>query len=239
MKVIINGANGFMGRLCVEEFSCAGHEVVAKIDKTGEGVLNSFDEFNGKADMIVDFSFHTSAKEVCDYAVKTLTPAVIATTGHTAEEKALIGEAAKTVPVFYSGNMSVGIALLLDFAKKAAAVYGDADIEIAEIHHNRKQDAPSGTALMLAESVKEARGGEIVCGRSGSKKREKGEIGIASLRLANVVGIHEVYISNGTETITLKHEAHDRRLFAKGAVKAAEYLIGKPAGEYSIKTMRF
>ena len=238
MKVIINGANGYMGRLCVEEFTKAGHEVVAKIDVSGENCCKSFDEFAGSADLICDFSFHTSAPSVCGYAVSKKIPVVIATTGHTDEEKATIFAAAKTVPVFYSGNTSLGIALLIDFAKKAAAAFPDADIEIVEKHHNRKVDAPSGTALMLAESVRSVRdGSEIICGRAGSHKREKREIGVASLRLANVVGEHEVFIATPTQTITLKHEAHDRRLFAEGAVKAAEYVIARPAGIYDITTM--
>ena len=238
MRVIINGANGYMGRLCVEEFEKAGHDVVAKIDVSGENVLRDLGEFSGEADMIVDFSFHTSSKAVCNYAVAKNVPAVIATTGHTKEEKDEIFAAAKKIPVFFSGNMSLGIALLIDFAKKAAKAFPDADVEIVEKHHNRKVDAPSGTALMLAESVRSVRdNSEIVCGRYGSHKREKGEIGIASLRLANVVGEHEVIIATPTQTISLKHEAHDRRLFAEGAVKAAEYLIDRPAGIYDITTM--
>ena len=240
MKVVVNGANGKMGRLTVEEFSAAGHEVVARVDNAGGDCIGSIADFTGEADVVVDFSFHTAAKDVCDFAVKRGVPAVIATTGHTAEEKELIIAAAKKIPVFYSGNMSIGIALLMDFAKKAAAVFGDADVEIMEIHHNRKADAPSGTALMLAEAVGSSReGAEIVSGRSGSKKREKNEIGIASLRLANVVGIHEVYISTPNETITLKHEAHDRRLFASGAVKAAEFVLNKSAGLYDVRSMKF
>lgn len=238
MKVIINGANGYMGRLTVEEFEKAGHQVVAKIDPTGEGFLRSFDEVKWSADLLVDFSFHTTAKAVCDYALKNDIPAVIATTGHTEEEKSYIYNAAKSVPVFYSGNMSLGIALLIDFAKKAAIAFPEADIEIIEKHHNRKVDAPSGTALMLAESVKSVRAdAEIICGRYGSHKREKGEIGIASLRLANVVGEHEVIIATPTQTLSLTHQAHDRRLFAEGTVKAAEYLLGKSAGIYDITTM--
>ena len=239
MKVIIVGANGFMGKLCVEEFLKNGHEVVAKIDKAGDGVLNSVYDYSGKADMIVDFSFHTSAKDICDYAVKNGIPAVIATTGHTEEEKDIIRHAAESIPVFYSGNMSMGVALLLDFAKRAAETFPDADVEILEIHHNRKADAPSGTALMIADSVSEVRkGANIVCGRSGAAKRDKNDVSIASLRLANVTGIHEVYVSTPSETITIKHEAHDRRLFAQGAVKAAEYLLGKPCGIYDIKSMK-
>lgn len=238
MRVIINGANGYMGRLCVEEFEKAGQKVVAKIDVEGENCLKSFDEFDGVADLICDFSFHASAPSVCEYAVKKNIPIVLATTGHTEEEKAIIFEAAKKVPVFYSGNMSLGIALLIDFAKKAALSFPDADIEIVEKHHNRKVDAPSGTALMLAESVRSVRdGSKIICGRAGACKRQKNEIGIASLRLANVVGEHEVIIATPTQTITLKHEAHDRRLFAEGAVKAAEFLLGKTAGIYDITRM--
>ena len=150
----------------------------------------------------------------------------------------MIREAAKTVPVFWSANMSLGVALLAELAKKTAAAFPDADIEIVETHHNRKVDAPSGTALMLFNSVKEARPEAVPnCGRAGEGKRTKAEIGISSLRMGNVVGIHEVHICTGTQTLTLKHEATTRAMLADGAVDAARFMVGKETGLYNMENI--
>ena len=145
-------------------------------------------------------------------------------------------EAAKSIPVFYSGNMSLGIAVLCRLAKEAARSFPDADIEIVEIHHIRKVDAPSGTAKMLFEAVKEVRPDAYAnCGRSGEGKREKNEIGISALRMGNVVGIHEVHICTPSQTLTLRHEAANRAMFAVGAVDAARFMVGKDAGLYNME----
>ena len=129
--------------------------------------------------------------------------------------------------------MSVGVALLARLVKQAAAIFGGCDVEIVEAHHNRKVDAPSGTALMLADAVKSQRpDAEYVYGRSGQHKRQPNEIGIHSLRMGNVVGEHEVIFATDNQTITLKHQAHDRALFAEGALTAAGFLVGQPAGFY-------
>ena len=150
----------------------------------------------------------------------------------------MILEAAKEIPVFYSANMSMGVALLAELAKKTAAIYPDADIEIVETHHNRKIDAPSGTALMIANAIKEVRkAATLMMGRSGQGKRAEQEIGLHAVRRGNIVGIHEVLVSTDTETITLKHEAHSRALFADGAMAAAQFLCGKPAGLYRMQDM--
>ena len=134
--------------------------------------------------------------------------------------------------------MSLGVALLCELARQAAALYPDADIEIVETHHNRKLDAPSGTALMIADRIREERtDATYKLGRAGHEKREAREIGIHAVRMGNVVGEHEVRIGTDTETITLKHEAHDRSLFAEGAVVAARYLIGQKAGLYGMRDM--
>ena len=165
-------------------------------------------------------------------------PAVIATTGQTDGERAAIETAAAALPVFFSGNMSIGIALLVSLARQAAAIFPEADVEIVEVHHNKKLDAPSGTALMLAEGIREVReGGDVVVGRSGHAPRKKGEIGIHSLRMGNVVGRHEVHVNTGTQTIILGHEAHSRALFAEGALRAAEYLAGRGAGMYNVRDL--
>jgi 4-hydroxy-tetrahydrodipicolinate reductase len=161
---------------------------------------------------------------------------VIGTTGHTAEEKQAIQAAAAHIPVFFSGNMSLGIAVLCRLAKQAATMFPEADIEIVEVHHTRKVDAPSGTAKMLFEAVKEVRPQAWAnCGRSGEGKREKDEIGISALRMGNVVGIHEVHICTPSQTLTLRHEAGNRAMFADGAVAAAEFLQGKAAGLYNME----
>ena len=160
-------------------------------------------------------------------------PLVAATTGYTEAEFQAIIQGAQKVPVFQSYNMSIGVALLVRLVGQAAAIFGGRDVEIVEAHHNRKADAPSGTALLLADAVKAQRpDAEYVFGRHGQHKRQPNEIGIHSLRMGNVVGEHEVIFSTDSQTITLKHQAHDRALFAEGALTAAAFLVGKPAGLY-------
>ena len=234
MRAVLCGANGAMGKLID---GLMPGEIVGRVSIDGEnGVPKTFDELGVvEADLIIDFSHHTAISDVLSYARKIGCGVVVGTTGHTAEEKALIYEAAKELPVFYSGNMSLGIAVLCRLAKEAARYFPDADIEIVETHHNRKVDAPSGTALMLAKAVREARGtGEITSGRTGHGKRQPGEIGVQSVRMGNVVGIHEIHINTGTQTLTLRHEAHDRALFAEGAMTAAAWLVGKEPGLYDM-----
>lgn len=234
MKAIVCGANGAMGKLICE---ILGEEVAGKVSIDGEnGVPKTFAEL-GKiaADVVIDFSHHSAAADVLDYAKKTGCAVVIGTTGHTPEEKALIYESAKELPVFYSGNMSLGIAVLCRLARQAAACFPDADIEIVEVHHNRKVDAPSGTAHMLFNAIREVRPEAVeVCGRAGEGKRKKNEIGVASLRLGNVVGIHEVHISTGNQTLTLRHEAGSRAMLAEGGVDAARFMVGKQPGMYTM-----
>jgi len=151
MNIIINGANGRMGRIVDEAAGARGHSVVARVDfgyAEGEG-LRTLAEYQGPADVVIDFSNHAATAAVTDYCASRGLPVVVATTGQTEAEQALILGAAKAVPVFQSANMSIGVALLADLAKKAAAVFPDADIEIVEKHHNQKLDVPSGTALLL------------------------------------------------------------------------------------------
>lgn len=234
MRAIVCGANGAMGQLLQKSL---GQEAAGLVSLDGEnGVARTFAELGQvEADVIIDFSHHSAVAEVLEYAKARGCGVVIGTTGHTPEEKALIMAAANHIPVFYSGNMSLGIAVLCRLAKQAAQSFPDADIEIVEIHHNRKLDAPSGTAHMLFEAVKQARPDAYErCGRSGECKREKGEIGIASLRMGGIVGIHEVHIATASQVLTLRHEARDRAMFADGAVEAASFLAGKPAGLYAM-----
>ena len=137
--------------------------------------------------------------------------------------------------MFFTGNMSLGIAVLCKLVKQAVACFPDADVEILEIHHNRKVDAPSGTAKMLFQAVQEVREDAFEhCGRAGEGKRNKNEVGISSLRMGNVVGVHEVHITTQSQSLVLRHEAGDRRMFAQGAVEAAEFIVGKPAGLYNM-----
>ena len=237
MKAIICGANGAMGKLICERLE---GEVVGKVSIDGEnGVPKTFQEL-GKvdADVIVDFSHHTAVAEVLANAQALGCAAVIGTTGHTREEKELILDAAEKIPVFFSGNMSLGIAVLCRLASQAAAVFSDADIEIVEVHHNRKVDAPSGTAKMLFEAVKKSRP-ELTehCGRAGEGKRLPNEVGISSLRMGNVVGIHEVHICTPSQTLTLRHEAGNRGMLADGAVDAARFICGKKPGLYNMEDL--
>lgn len=237
MRAVICGANGAMGTLLC---GILKGEVVGRVSIDGEnGAARTFDELGTlDADMVIDFSHHTAISSVLDYAKKIGAAAVIGTTGHTEEEKALIFAAAKEIPVFYSGNMSLGIAVLCRLAKDAARYFPDADIEIVEAHHNRKVDAPSGTALMLLGAIKEVRPNAWAnCGRSGEGKRTKEEIGISALRMGSVVGMHEVILHTGTQQLTLRHEAVTRAMLADGAVDAARFLLGKPLGLYNMESI--
>ncbi len=237
MRAILSGANGAMGKLID---GILGEAVVGRVSIDGENnVPKTFAQLPPvNADMLIDFSHHTAITDVLAYAKANGCAAVIGTTGHTEEEKALIYAAAKEIPVFYSGNMSLGIAVLCRLAKQAAAFFPDADIEIVEVHHTRKVDAPSGTALMLYNAIKEIRPQATAhCGRSGEGKRTKDEIGIASLRMGNVVGVHEVHICTPTQSLTLRHDAVTRGMLAEGAVDAARFLFGKPKGLYTMENL--
>ena len=237
MKAVICGANGAMGKLLC---GILGDEIVGKVSIDGEnGVPRTFAELGPvQADVVIDFSHHTAVADVLAYAKAIGAAAVIGTTGHTDEEKEMIFAAAKEIPVFYSGNMSLGIAVLCRLAREAAGYFPDADIEIVEIHHTRKVDAPSGTAHMLFNAIKEVRPEAYEnCGRAGEGRRTKEEIGISSLRMGSVVGVHEVHIHTGTQHLTLKHEAVTRAMLADGAVDAARFIVGKPTGLYHMESM--
>ena len=240
MKIIVNGACGRMGKALRAIMNERAVETAAAVDPFAgeEGILSSLADFSGEADCIIDFSNHTGAPTLAEFAAKSKLPLVVATTGHTEEELAAIREAAKSVPVFYSGNMSLGIAVLTELVKTAVKMFPDADIEIVESHHNQKLDVPSGTALMLANAIKTVREtAKYVFGRHGQSKRERDEIGIHAIRMGNIVGEHEIIIGTDNETITIKHEAHDRALFAEGALAAADFISGKPAGAYDMQSM--
>ena len=252
MNVLLCGYNGFMGREVrrLAEKAGYGFDVVCGVDiVTDDGEVPCAGGFDGefserfeaaaaKADCIIDFSHHSLTPALMGYAVSKGLPVVLCTTGQTQEELDAVRCASEKIPVFRSANMSLGVALLVELAKKTAASMPSAEIEIIEKHHDRKLDAPSGTALKIADEIGSVRPGTVLnCGRSGQGKRQPNEIGISSVRIGNVVGEHEVIISTGTETITLKHEAHSRALFAEGAVTAARFLAGKAPGMYDMKDM--
>ena len=248
MKILLCGFDGYMGREVRKaakkpELSM---EIVGGIDPAyggSEPVARDFSQARslfpaGSADCIIDFSHHSAVAQLLDFARAQHFPVVIATTGHTPQELELIREAARDIPVFFSANMSVGIALLVKLAKLTAAAMPGAEIEIVEAHHDRKLDAPSGTAVMLAKELCTVRpDSRIVEGRSGHQQRQKEDIGIHSIRLGNIVGSHEVIFGTDNQTVTLKHEAHDRGLFADGAAAAAAFLVGKPAGLYDMHSL--
>ena len=237
MRAIVCGANGAMGKLIC---GILGEEVVGRVSIDGaDNVPKTFEELGElAADVVVDFSHHTAIADVLAYTKKIGAAAVIGTTGHTDEEKALIHAAAAEIPVFYAGNVSLGIAVLCRLVKQAASFFPDADIEIIEVHHTRKVDAPSGTAHMLFNAIQEVRpNARENCGRAGEGKRTKEEIGVHALRMGNVVGIHEVHINTGNQTLVLKHESGSRAMLADGAVSAARFMVGKPAGLYDMESI--
>jgi 4-hydroxy-tetrahydrodipicolinate reductase len=216
----------------------AGVDVnVASIAASDFPIYESITEFSGKADVIVDFSHHSALPSLLAYAKATKTPVVVATTGHTDEELALMKEAASEIAIFHSGNFSIGINLIINLAKQAARTLGaDFDIEIIEKHHNKKLDAPSGTALMIANAVADERDeSEYIYDRHSVRKaREPKEIGIHSVRGGSIVGEHEVIFAGANEVVSISHSAASREIFANGALRAAIYLAGKSAGLYSM-----
>ncbi len=251
MRILVNGFCGHMGRevVTLAKAGYCGASAVCGVDVSYNGGANnsdneamlcvsSFDDAITDVDCIVDFSHHLSTAALLDFAVKNKLPLVLATTGQTEEEKAMIYKASESIPLFFAANYSLGVALLIELAKKTAAAFPDAEIEIIEKHHNRKVDAPSGTALAIAQALCEVRSdANIVRGRDGYGKREKNDIGIHAIRMGNIVGEHEVIVGTQNQTITLKHEAHSRALFAEGALSAAAFLVEQKAGLYDMKSM--
>lgn len=245
MEIIINGSNGRLGqevnRLVAEGYrnsSLAGAIDRKNTNSEEDLQFKELDDFQGRTDCIIDFSNHSNTKSLTEYGLKRKIPLVIATTGQSEEELEIIKEASKEIPIFLAANTSLGIAILLQLAKTTVKMMPEADIEIVEKHHNRKLDSPSGTALLIADEIKEIRkDASYVHGRSGMKKREKDEIGIHALRMGSVVGEHEVIVSTDSQTISLKHEAHNKALFAEGALVAAEFLIKQAPGLYGMKDL--
>ena len=244
-KVIMNGCNGKMGQ-CITEICKNDSEItiVAGID-VYNGIRNDYPVFpslnacNVKADVIIDFSNAAAVDELLDYCEKKEMPVVLCTTGLSEEQLARVDKVAQSAAVLKSANMSLGINTLMELLRKAALVFGPAgfDMEIVEKHHNQKVDAPSGTALALADSMNEALDNayNYKYDRSQERvKRDKYEIGISAVRGGTIVGEHEVIFAGQDEVIEFKHTAYSKAVFAKGAVEAAKFLAGKPAGRYEM-----
>lgn len=242
-KVIISGCNGHMGRV-VEEI-CSGDpeiSIVAGFDILGDSnhdypVYTSPSLFHGEADVVIDFSHPSALTPLLSFCFDQNVAAVLATTGYTKDQLSEIDEAAKSVPIFRSANMSLGINVVIELIKKAASILDGYDIEIVERHHNRKVDAPSGTAFMLAEAAASAvqYDAQYITDRSSTRQpRNRNEIGISAVRGGTIVGDHEVIFAGRDEVIELHHHAASREIFASGAVKAAKFLVNKTHGLYSM-----
>lgn len=244
-KVIMNGCNGKMGQ-CITGICAQDEEIsiVAGIDvydgiKNDYPVFASISECDVEADVIIDFSNAQAVDELLDYCVEKQIPVVLCTTGLSSEQLEKVAKTSEKVAVLKSANMSLGINTLMELLKKAALVFAPAgfDMEIVEKHHNQKLDAPSGTALALADSMNEAleNAYEYKYDRSQErKKRETYEIGISAVRGGTIVGEHEVIFAGQDEVIEFKHTAYSKAVFAKGAVEAAKFLSGKQPGHYDM-----
>ena len=245
MKILIGGALGHMGRELAGIAAEAGVTIVCGIDVAWQGqatdypMVSDYRDIRADADVLIDFSRADSLPRLLEYAVEARIPLVLCATGYTEVDQQAINKAAMLVPVLQSANMSLGIAVLRQLAAMAARALGDGyDVEIIEKHHRRKLDSPSGTALMLYEAVKREKNGNIVpvYGRYGrDAKRNADEIGLHAVRGGTVTGEHEVGFYGNGEEILLTHRAENRALFAEGALRAAHFLAGKPAGRYEMK----
>lgn len=245
IKAIMSGCNGKMGQvitgICKADSDI---EIVAGID-VYDGIKNDYPVFSNislcdvKADVIIDFSNAKAVDDLLVYSVEKQVPVVLCTTGLSEEQQKKVQQASEKTAVLKSANMSLGINMLMELLKQAALVLAPAgyDMEIVEKHHNQKLDAPSGTALALADSMNEALDNAYTYKYDRSqerKKREQYEIGISAVRGGNIVGQHEVIFAGLDEVITFEHTAYSRSVFGKGAVEAAKFLSGKPAGYYDM-----
>lgn len=244
--IILSGCSGKMGTYIIAcTKSRTDCKIAAGVDLAEPKDINfsyaqSFDKLDVSADVIIDFSNPAVLDSMLEYAMANKTPCVICTTGYNEEQKNKIRKASESIPIFYSGNMSLGINLITELAKKAAAVFGeDFDIEIVEQHHNQKLDAPSGTALMIADAVSEVRNdSEYIYDRHAyRRKRNKNEIGIHSVRGGNIVGEHEIIFAGTDEILKISHSARSKNVFAVGAVNAAVFLKGKEPGMYDMSDL--
>ena len=244
-KMIMHGCNGRMGHVIIDLVKeDKDIEVVAGVDAYGESsydfpVFKSLEECNVAADVIVDFSNASAAEGLLAYCEKTSTPVVLCSTGLSEDQLLKVKETSKKVAVLKSANMSVGVNALMKVLKEVSPLFAAAgfDIEIVEKHHNQKLDAPSGTAIALADSINDSLGNEYEYVYDRSTRREKRpekEIGISAVRGGTIVGDHDVIFVGHDEVVTLSHRAYSRAIFGKGAIEAAKFLAGKPAGMYDM-----
>lgn len=247
-RLLINGVGGQMGAALQRALKKDDHgfAVACGVDPYAAGtapfpVFSSVDAVDVPVDVAIDFSVPKATESLLTFCLNTHTPVVICTTALSEDLIKRIDEASKTIPVFRSGNMSIGINLMRVLLRQARLTLGDAfDIEIVETHHNRKKDAPSGTALMLADAIVKADGTEhpFVYGRSEKdRRREPGEIGFHSIRGGTIVGEHEVRFLGEDEEISIRHAAYSKQVFAEGALKAAAFLLTKQPGLYSMEDL--
>lgn len=247
LKIILSGANGKMGKTISELCKVSDlYKVVAGIDPYTERffdfpVFPDFESCSAKGDVIIDFSNAEGVVKLCSYAVETATPMVVATTGLSESQRKAVEKTAESIPVFSSGNMSLGMNLLIELAKTATKVLGEGwDIEIIEKHHNQKIDSPSGSALMIADGISSVLpyAAEYVYDRHNiRKKREQKEIGIHAVRAGTIVGEHSVIFAARDEVVEVSHSASSRDIFATGALKAAQFISCKSPGLYSMKEL--
>lgn len=246
IKAAICGANGKMGRVIADIVSkrddieiSAGIDLNDTVSYSDFPIVKNPNDLPVKPDVLIDFSHPSALAALCDYCLTNNVPLVIATTGYNEEQKTLIKKTAEQIPVFFTFNMSLGINLLCELAKKATKILGGQfDIEIVEKHHNQKIDAPSGTALMLADALNETLDSKmkyVYERHSVRQKREKNEIGIHAIRGGTIVGEHDVIFAGRDEVITLSHHAASKEVFAVGSVNAAIFLSKVPAGLYDMK----
>ena len=244
LRVIISGYSGSMGKVLTK---CANEdselEIICGASKDDLDVpfktYHKMSEVEELADVIIDFSHHSTIEDTLSYAIKTKTPIVIATTGFNDEELTKIKKASNIIPIFHSSNMSLGVNVLVKLVKEAAKSLNGFDIEIIEKHHNKKLDAPSGTAVMIANGVKEVLpDSEYIYGRHGrSDKRSSNEIGIHAIRGGTIVGEHTTIFAGHDEVVEIKHSAQSKDIFAKGAIAAAKFLVKQEAGYYNMNNM--
>ncbi|MDR1628155.1 MAG: 4-hydroxy-tetrahydrodipicolinate reductase [Oscillospiraceae bacterium] len=247
IDVIICGCNGKMGKVLTEiTLNKPEYKIVAGIDIKARPyydipVFRSFSETTVLCDVIIDFSSPDALQDILEYAEKNKTALVLCTTGYSDDQVKKIKKASSIIPIFSSRNMSIGVNLMIELSKQAAKVLGgDFDIEIIEKHHNQKTDAPSGTALMIAEEISKCTENEtkyIYDRHCRKEKRNKSEIGIHSVRGGNIIGEHEVVFAGDSEVLTVMHQASSRDLFAQGALKCCEFIKGKDAGMYNMKDL--
>lgn len=246
LKIILSGCNGKMGRVITDIVTKRNDcSIVAGVDRdlSQNGpfpVFERFSDIDYKADVIIDFSNPSLLDDLLDYAFSNKLAVVIATTGYSLQQQQQIKKASEKIPVFFSFNMSLGVNLLAELAGKAAAVLDGFDIEIIERHHNQKIDAPSGTALLLADKINEECNNRYYYKydrHKNNEKRTKNEIGIHSVRGGTIVGEHEIIFAGRDEILTLSHSARSKEIFAVGAVNAALFLNGLEPGLYSMKEL--